>query len=76
MKELQDKIDSEVKFFMLGKMSDLENELDKLFNTPEIARANKETMNNLLDYGQSCIHHPSLTVGISIEDVKYKMRIK
>lgn len=43
-------------------------------NTPDIEKAKKEIFDNIFLYGQYAIHYPSLTVGVTLEEVQEKLK--
>lgn len=50
--------------------------MQKGANDPKVKKAVKESVNNLSDFGQTATHIPSMTTGISVENVEYKLKIQ
>lgn len=55
------------------KYFNAEKKIAKTLTDPKVKDAMKESIRNLVDFGQTAVHIPSMTVGISKDDVEQKL---
>jgi len=55
------------------KFWNAQKQVKELLDDPKVKQAVKESVKNIVEYGQTAVHIPSMTTGISKEDVESKI---